>query len=102
MTSADDQDVLAGGRYLERRKGDGGYMVILQCDDHPPRKRRVEQLGIRRVMESDTPKYTTMQLHPRDTGGSFLEIDFQPGGAAPAGRRRPAGIRDRRPASRAP
>ena len=24
----------AGGRYLERRRGDGGYMVILQCDDH--------------------------------------------------------------------
>lgn len=85
------QENTAGGRYLERRKGDGGYMVILQTDDHPPRKRRVEQLGIRKVIESDTPKYNTMQLHPRDTGGSFLEIDFQPGGEAPDGPWMPAG-----------
>ena len=28
------------GRYLERRGGDGGYMVILQCDDHPLCMRR--------------------------------------------------------------
>ena len=29
------------GRYLDRRGGDGGYMVITQCDDHAPRRRRV-------------------------------------------------------------
>src|SRR5215470_7170071 len=43
----------AGGRYLDRRGGDGGYMVILQSDDHAPRKRRVAELGIRKVMEHD-------------------------------------------------
>jgi hypothetical protein len=32
-----------------------------------------------------------MQLHPADTGGSFLEIDFQPGGDDPAGPWAPAG-----------
>jgi len=36
----------AGGRYLERRNGDGGYMVILQTDDHPPYKQRVDELGV--------------------------------------------------------
>ena len=25
-----------GGRYLDRRNGDGGYMVICQCDDQAP------------------------------------------------------------------
>src|SRR5436309_8781228 len=45
------KDATAAGRYLERRGGDGGYMVILQCDDHGPRKRRVEELGIRKVIE---------------------------------------------------
>ncbi len=39
----------AGGRYLERRKGDGGYMVITQCNDHAPRRARVEALGARTV-----------------------------------------------------
>jgi hypothetical protein len=66
-------------------------MVILQCDQHAPRKKRVEQLGIRTVIESDTAEYGLMQLHPRDTGGSFLEIDFQPGGEAPDGPWMPAG-----------
>src|SRR5205807_2259350 len=89
----------AGGRYLERRKGDGGYMVITQCDDHAPRKKRVAQLGIRKVLESDEPEYCTMQLHPRDTGGSFLEIDFQPGGEAVDGPWMPAG-RNWKPAVR--
>ena len=82
----------AGERYLQRRKGDGGYMVILQCDDHAPHKQRVAELGIRKVMEHDEPDFRIMQLHPRDTGGSLLEIDLQVGGDdmngpwAPAGR----------------
>jgi len=81
----------AGGRYLQRRGGDGGYMVITQCDEHAPRKRRVAELGIRKVLESDEPHYNTMQLHPRDTGGSFLEIDFQHGDLSPDGPWAPAG-----------
>jgi Glyoxalase-like domain len=85
------QEGTAGGRYLERRKGDGGYMVILQCDDHAPRKRRVAQLNIRKVLEHDTVEYCTMQLHPRDSGGTFLEIDFQAGGEAADGPWMPAG-----------
>jgi glyoxalase-like protein len=81
----------AGGRYLERRKGDGGYMVITQCDDHAPRKRKVAELGIRKVLERDESNYCIMQLHPRDTGGSFLEIDFQAGDQSPDGPWAPAG-----------
>ncbi|MCC5871226.1 MAG: VOC family protein [Gammaproteobacteria bacterium] len=69
----------AGGRYLERRGGDGGYMVICQTDDHPPRRRRVAELGVRTVFDRDMSDYSLMQLHPKDTGGSFLEIDAQLG-----------------------
>mgnify|MGYP006165813385 CR=1 FL=1 len=79
---APTQENTAGGRYLERRGGDGGYMVITQCDDHAPRRRRVEELGIRRVAESDSEDYGLMQLHPKDTGGSFFEIDEQRGQGA--------------------
>lgn len=67
------------GRYLQRRGGNGGYMVICQAEAHAPRKRRIEQLGIRTVVQRDTPIYSLMQLHPRDTGGSFLEIDWHTG-----------------------
>ena len=69
----------AGGRYLERRGGDGGYMVITQCDDHAPRRARVEALGVRIVNQFETHEFRNMQLHPKDTGGSFFEIDEQMG-----------------------
>lgn len=85
------QDGTAGGRYLERRHGDGGYMVILQADDHGPRKARVDELGIRTVLEHDDGSYVIMQLHPRDTGGSFLEVDEQRGGEDLNGPWMPAG-----------
>lgn len=70
----------AGGRYLDRRGGDGGYMVILQADEHAARRNHVVELGIRRALELQMEHYTLMQLHPADTGGSFLEIDEQHGG----------------------
>ena len=70
----------AAGRYLDRRQGDGGYMVILQADEHPARRQRIVEMGIRRVLEHQSEHYTIMQLHPADTGGSFLEIDEQVGG----------------------
>ncbi len=78
---------ITADRYLQRRGGDGGYMLIFQTDDHPPRRRRVEELGVRIVAEFNAHGYTNMQLHPVDTGGTFLEIDHQEGALAwhPAG-----------------
>jgi hypothetical protein len=67
------------GRYLERRGGDGGYMFITQCDEHAPRRRRVEELGVRIVDQFESKHYRMMQLHPKDTGGSFFELDEQLG-----------------------
>ena len=83
----------AGGRYLERRGGAGGYMVITQCDDHAPRRERIDALGIRLVADHRGREFVHMQLHPKDTGGSFLEIDEQTGpeAHAPDGPWRPAG-----------
>lgn len=81
----------AGGRQLERLGGDGGYMVICHTDDQPRRRVRVDELGVRIAFEADDHGYRIMQLHPADTGGSFLEIDFQPGGEDPNGPWTPAG-----------
>ncbi len=90
---APTRDMTAGGRYLERRGGNGGYMVITQCDDHAPRRARVEALGIRLVSDFETEEFRNMQLHPKDTGGSFFEIDEQVGEGAhdPDGPWEPAG-----------
>ena len=72
----------AGGRYLDRRGGDGGYMVITQCDNHAPRRARVDELGIRIAHQFDNEQFLNMQLHPKDTGATFFEIDEQLGEGA--------------------
>lgn len=81
----------AAGRHLDRLGGDGGYMVICHSDDPAPVRARAAALGVRIAFEADDDGYRIMQLHPRDTGGSFLEVDYQPGGADPWGPWSPAG-----------
>ena len=66
-------------------------MFITQCDDHAPRRRRVEELGIRLVNDFERNGFQNMQLHPKDTGGTFFEIDCQTDGMAPDGPWEPAG-----------
>ena len=67
----------AAGRYLDRRGGDGGYMVITQCSNLEARRRRVAELGVRIANPLEHGDFQGMQLHPRDTGGAFFEIDCQ-------------------------
>jgi hypothetical protein len=88
---APTRDGTTAGRYLDRRGGDGGYMVILQCEDATARDARIERLGIRIVHRSLHADYDGRQLHPRDTGGSFLEVDWAPGFDEPDGAWHPAG-----------
>ena len=67
------------GRYLERRKGNGGYMVIVQTDDLTSEKARVEGEGINIVWNANREEEgihaQAIHLHPRDVGGAILSID---------------------------
>ena len=63
------------GRYLARRGGDGGYMLIFQADDQPAHRARVDAAGMRVVTDFRAHGYVCMQVHPADSGGTFLEID---------------------------
>jgi hypothetical protein len=83
----------AAGRYLERRQGDGGYMVIIDCDDIERRRRHVDELGVRIANPLSHETYTGLQLHPRDTGGCMLELNHTSGGASLDGPYLPAGPR---------
>ncbi|MCP4225021.1 MAG: hypothetical protein GY773_16915, partial [Actinomycetia bacterium] len=67
----------AGGRYIQRRGGDGGYMVITQVDDVARRRQRAAELDIRIAWDLNHPEqgHDGIQLHPGDTGGSFFEMD---------------------------
>ena len=66
----------AAGRHLERRGGDGGYMVILQVDDLELARKRVADLGIRVVWQADLENIAGTHLHPSDVGGAILSIDW--------------------------
>jgi hypothetical protein len=70
----------AAGRYLKRRSGDGGYMVICQCDSpetQAARRAEAASMNIRVAWEHESKTFHAMQLHPADTGGAFFEIDWE-------------------------
>jgi hypothetical protein len=69
------RDDATAARYLERRGGDGGYMVILQSDDLAADRARLASLGVRVVWKIELPDIETVHLHPKDLGGAILSLD---------------------------
>jgi len=68
-------DGTTGGRLIEKRNGDGGYMAIYEVDDLD---RRISLLGehdVRIVWAGDFPTIRGRHLHPRDVGGALVSID---------------------------
>ena len=69
----------AAGRFLDRRGGNGGYMVICQAEtlqEQADAKDRAMANNVRVAFESDHGTWNIMQLHPADMGASFFEIDW--------------------------
>lgn len=64
----------AAGRLLERR-GDGGYMIILQTDDFDRDRARLDRLGVRIIWSADHDDIRAMHLHPKDIGGAIVSLD---------------------------
>ncbi len=67
----------SAGRFLSRRGGDAGYMIILQDPDAEAQRARVSALGVRVVDDIDTPAYRASHFHPADFGGMLVSIDQQ-------------------------
>lgn len=69
----------AAGRYLERRKGNGGYMVITQTPTLPGLeavRARAAAAGVRVAWESARRGWTLIQLHPGDLRTTFLDVEW--------------------------
>jgi hypothetical protein len=69
------QDGTTAGRLLERRGGDGGYMVILQTDDLTGARAAIHAAGARIVDQWDGEGAAFTHIHPKDVGGAILSID---------------------------
>jgi hypothetical protein len=68
------RDGTTAGRLLERR-GDCGYMLILQTDDLARERARFARLGVRTVFEAEYPDIGAVHLHPKDIGGAIVSVD---------------------------
>ena len=63
-------------RFLEKRNGDGGYMIIIQVDDFKDSKGLVEKNNIGVVWETDLPEAKAIHLHPKQMGGAIVSLDW--------------------------
>lgn len=64
------------GRLIDKRGGDGGYMVILQTRDLAAARATATAAGARIVEQIDGDGYAATHFHPRDVGGAILSIDW--------------------------
>jgi hypothetical protein len=74
VVSPTEPDTTAG-RFLDRRGGDGGYMVIVETDDLAAARERIGDAGVRIVFEAVEEGVTGLHLHPADVGGAIVSID---------------------------
>jgi len=67
-------------RWIAKRGGDAGYMVILQCDDRAAFDRevaRAEAGGAKKVWEGEREGSRTAHFHPRELG-AIVSLDAMP------------------------
>jgi len=67
-------DDASAARYLKRRGGDAGYMLIFQTDDAKKHRDRLVAQGLRAVAQRDG-HYSFTHFHPGDFGGVLVSID---------------------------
>ena len=65
----------AAGRFLDRRGGDGGYMVIVQVENLAREQDRLADTSIRTVFADDRGTAKAIHLHPKDVPGAIPSID---------------------------
>jgi hypothetical protein len=63
-------------RFIDRRGGDTGFIVMIEVADLPSYRTRVDAAQVRVAHAGDDPEEGRyIELHPKDTGGTFLELN---------------------------
>ena len=78
----------AASRHLARR-GEGGYMLLLQCEDGVATREHALAQGARAVWQNDENGIHATHFHPRSLPGAIVSLDSmeEPPGATGPGRR---------------
>ncbi len=63
------------GRLLDRRGGDGGYMVLAQVDDFSVVNARLDELNLRKIWEIRRDEVLACHVHPKDIGAAIVSFD---------------------------
>jgi hypothetical protein len=66
----------AAGRYLDRRGGDSGYMVMFEAADAAGVRARLESQRVRIVHDTTHPDIVDLHLHPKDVPAAIVAIDI--------------------------
>jgi hypothetical protein len=66
----------AAGRYLDRRGGDCGYMVMFELDDEQAVRERLDRLGVRKVLDTAHDDIVDLHLHPKDVTAAIVALDI--------------------------
>jgi hypothetical protein len=68
-------DGTAAGRYMERRGGDAGYMVMFEDADEAALRSRLKALDVRLVHDHGHPDIVDLHLHPKDVPGAIVAVN---------------------------
>ena len=66
----------SAGRYIQRRGGDAGYMVMFEAADETAVRSRLESLGVRLVHDHSHPDIVDLHLHPKDVPGAIVAVNI--------------------------
>ena len=73
------KDNTAAERFLKKRDGDGGYMVIVDSQDLDKERKRLKTVELDIVWhenrKTDGIQGQALHLHPKQVGGAILSID---------------------------
>jgi len=65
----------AAGRYMQRRGGDAGYMVMFEDADEGTLRTRLKSLDVRLVHDHSHPDIVDLHLHPKDVPGAIVAVN---------------------------
>ena len=68
-------DGTSAGRYMQRRGGDAGYMVMFEVADEETLRSRLKTLDVRLVHDNSHPDIVDLHLHPKDVPGAIVAVN---------------------------